>query len=982
LQHTVRVDDGGRARARIPLIAIDPAAAMWTVLAGAAARHAIGTAPGETRVSAHAAPRAAWRRRLLIFGLLGSTAAIGCDSPAAPARVASVAVTPAVSSVIAGATLPLSAAARDAAGSAIAGRAITWSSGNVSVATVSTAGLVAGLAPGSVVVSATSDGQAGSATITVLPIPVASLVITPGTATLVAGTTRQFTATARDAVGNALTGRLIEWSVNTVSAATIDANGLLTAVAPGTAVVTAASEGRSIMATVSVLPIPVATVVVTPATLSLPTGLTRALTVSTRDANGTVLTGRFVSWRSDAATVATVDAVGVVTAVSTGATVISATSEGQSGAVTITVTPGAGGPTITSTTPASLLPGTTLLINGAGFDNTLFGNVVTIGGVTAPVLNATATQLSVHVPCVESGDATIRVTSNGVPGTAVSRLVVVPQRTLGVGESIVLTSNVASVCNELVSLSASARYLVTVFSASTTAGSQVDVEITGKTPPVGTAPIRLDAIRPFAARERDLPTEESARDAVHAAFLERDRLQFEELRARTPRRALTLPATRAAELPAVGDMRSLYFTFSGGCSDTTRVMRGKAIHIGTRAIIWEDSTNTLQSMNDATLAGFYQRLGQIFDQDQYESVKNNFGDPLLRDALTDNDGRVHMVFSQRLNGSGAAAYVTSCDQFPNTTSRGSNFGQFFYGSVPTTSTLNLNTTASPDGWFYFMARTVVHEVKHISSISARVANSANFEQSWLEEGTARHAEELWVRESLHKVPWKGNTGFGTAASNGILCDFSPSDLTCNSADPLRRPSYGMRRQFNEIREKLLEPWNWSPYGDGAGQSSSTFYQTAWSLVRYTIDRYASSDAEFFRTLVNSRSNGPTNLAAAAGVPMDQLIGGWGLALFADDYPGLASPNADIQFPTWNLRSIYSGLNALPAWSSRWNTVFPMQPPQFAFGSFVSRVNGLRGGAHAYIELSGTPNGPQLVGLRSVVGAAVPTNLRIAIARLQ
>jgi hypothetical protein len=295
----------------------------------------------------------------------------------------------------------------------------------------------------------------------------------------------------------------------------------------------------------------------------------------------------------------------------------------------------------------------------------------------------------------------------------------------------------------------------------------------------------------------------------------------------------------------------------------------------------------------------------------------------------------------------------------------------------------MNSPNSPDGWFYFMVRTVVHEVKHIASMSARVANNApSAEQSWLEEGTARHAEELWVRESLHHVGWKANTGFGTASTDGVFCDFSPTDATCNAADALRRPSYGMRRHFDEIRDKLLAPWDFSPYGDVGSQNNSTFYQTAWSLVRYTIDRFAASDASFFHTLLNSQTTGTVNLASAAGVSMDQLIGGWGLALFADDYPGLTSPSPDIQFPTWNLRSIYAGLNALPAWTSRWSTPFPIQPAPLTFGSFVSRVAGLRGGAHAYFEISGATNGTQLVGLRSTQGTVVPSNLRIAIARLQ
>ncbi|MEO7521402.1 MAG: hypothetical protein ABIW79_06250, partial [Gemmatimonas sp.] len=536
-----------------------------------------------------------------------------------------------------------------------------------------------------------------------------------------------------------------------------------------------------------------------------------------------------------------------------------------------------------------------------------------------------------------------------------------------------------------------ARYLITVFSNSTSPNTLVDFDFGGNSPVAGaTVPVVTASLTALGASAHDARpgpalAENVTRDAKHWEMLERNRRDYERLRGLVGTAPALRSSVRAADLPAIGDMRTLYYTFNDGCSDTTRV-RGAAIYVGSRSIIWEDSANVMLSSNNEELLGYYRRLGEIFDRDQYESVKRSFGDPLLRDEATDGDGRVHMVFTQRLNGSGAAAYVTSCDQLPRTpggSTAGSNFGQFFYGLVPTVTGSNLNSTANADGWFNFMARTVVHEVKHIASFSARFVNNApTFEASWLEEGTARHAEEMWVRESLHHSTWKGNNVFGTATTNGLFCDFTPADPACMSADPLRRPSFGMRRHFNEIRDKLLQPWNYSPYGNGTGQGASTFYQTAWSLVRYTIDRYATSDATFFKSLVNSNTNGVTNLSAVAGVSMDQLIGGWGLALYADDYPGLIAPSADIQFPSWNLRDIYANLNQTPGYTTRFATPYPILPTQLSYGPFTSRVLGLRGGAHAYFELSGSVSPSQLLSMRAPGGGTPSPLLRLAIARLQ
>ena len=84
----------------------------------------------------------------------------------------------------------------------------------------------------------------------------------------------------------------------------------------------------------------VASVTVAPPTASVIAGQTVALTATTSDATGTVLTGRVITWTSANATVATVSPTGVVTGVAAGGPVaITATSEGKNGTAAITVTP-------------------------------------------------------------------------------------------------------------------------------------------------------------------------------------------------------------------------------------------------------------------------------------------------------------------------------------------------------------------------------------------------------------------------------------------------------------------------------------------------------------------------------------------------------------------------------------------------------------------------------------------------------------------
>ena len=82
--------------------------------------------------------------------------------------------------------------------------------------------------------------------------PVASMTVSPASASLSAGQTVQLTATPRDSQGNPLSGRVITWSTSDATAATVSGSGLVTAVAVGGATITATSEGKSAGAVITV----------------------------------------------------------------------------------------------------------------------------------------------------------------------------------------------------------------------------------------------------------------------------------------------------------------------------------------------------------------------------------------------------------------------------------------------------------------------------------------------------------------------------------------------------------------------------------------------------------------------------------------------------------------------------------------------------------------------------------------------------------
>ena len=267
--------------------------------------------------------------------------------PPPPPVVASVDVSPTGFTLEVGASTQLSAIARDAAGAEISGRAVSWSSADATIATVSASGLVTAIAPGGpLAISATIDNRTGTAQATIVPVPVASVVLTPSAAQLQRGGTVQLTATTLDARGATLAGRTVAWSTTNAAVATVTSSGMVSGVSAGGPVsIIASSEGQSATALVTVVappppPAAVATVAVAPAAMSLSVGSTLQLTATLRDSAGNVLTGRTVTWSSANNAIATVSSAGLLTAIGAGGPVaITALSEGHQGSAAATVTP-------------------------------------------------------------------------------------------------------------------------------------------------------------------------------------------------------------------------------------------------------------------------------------------------------------------------------------------------------------------------------------------------------------------------------------------------------------------------------------------------------------------------------------------------------------------------------------------------------------------------------------------------------------------
>jgi hypothetical protein len=174
-------------------------------------------------------------------------------------------------------------------------------------------------------------------------IPVATVDVSPASAIVAVGGTVQLAASPRDAGGEPLPGRTVTWATDAPGVASVSSTGLVTGVgAGGPATITATSEGVSGTASVTVTSTaePVASVEVLPASAGIVVGGTVQLTATPKDAGGQPLTGRVITWQSDAPLVASVSPSGLVSGLAAGPATITATSEGKSGSSSITVSTG------------------------------------------------------------------------------------------------------------------------------------------------------------------------------------------------------------------------------------------------------------------------------------------------------------------------------------------------------------------------------------------------------------------------------------------------------------------------------------------------------------------------------------------------------------------------------------------------------------------------------------------------------------------
>lgn len=780
------------------------------------------------------------------------------------------------------------------------------------------------------------------------------------------------------------TGEVIEtpvtWRALTPLLLAVTSDGVVSALAPGRGTVRATAQGVSADLTLDLVnPRTASLLVATDSLLLVLPGPALQLAAEPLDTAGDPIIGALLRFTSEAERLATVSANGLVTPVAVGVTTITIDVDGVEATRRVRVVPAESetAPAVSAVSPTLLVPGVPFVISGDRFSTSPNENVVLVDGIRAVVTTASRTQLlavlpTTGLPCTPTADVGVQVTTSGGIGAGQARLRIAAQRMLAVGEALVLSTSAEAACNELVA--GEGRYFAALVNTGRTLGADaISLVFEGRAGQGAPSEIQLAgasaALTSAGAPDAHLRVLEGSRDAARRAA-------SGQQEARRPLASLQLPPVSGIVPVRVPDLASAQL-----CSSFTPI-GARTVYAGDRVVLLED---TVSVHNGApTLAGAIDpaimALGIEIETVIWPIIER-FGDPLVMDSRLDDNRRIAIVLTPVLNavlGGDVLGAVVSCDFFPRAQLASSNVGEVLYLQVPTSSAAGMSA-GTVARWRHEIRGTIAHELKHIVGFGERIVRGQPLEESWLEEATARHAEERYAR-AISGAALGGNTAYST-----MQCEVRVLLDAPECADTPRQ----MLPHLDGLWDFLDAPTTRSPLGPAA-MGDASFYGSGWSLLRWTMDHATLTEEEMLLALTRSGQSGASNLEARSGRTWDDMLARWALTLMTDDRADIAAATSPtLRLPSWALGDLFAGLcfdlgpcgGSVPI-SDAFGRAHPLRPV-LAPANFTLGVSDLLPGGFVPLELSpAAPGSERLLRLRATAGGVIPFATRLAIIRVE
>ncbi|PKI07360.1 Ig domain-containing protein, partial [Shewanella sp. 11B5] len=297
---------------------------------------------------------------------------------------------------------------------------VTWSSANTLVATVNASGLASGVAIGSSVITASLGSDETTTELNITDAILSSIALTPVEPSIAKGITQQFTAigTYSDGISVDITASS-NWSSADTLVATMNTSGAAKGVSIGSSIITADFQAQSATSLLTVTDASLTSIMLTPANPHIPKGNTLQLTATGIYSDGiSVDITSSAIWSSADTLIATVNADGVVSGITSGSAIITATSAALSATTTVTVTD-------TTLTSIAVTPGNQTIVKGSNKQLTATGTYSdgSLANITASVTWSSADTLVATVnnsglaSGIETGSSLISASSGALSGS-------------------------------------------------------------------------------------------------------------------------------------------------------------------------------------------------------------------------------------------------------------------------------------------------------------------------------------------------------------------------------------------------------------------------------------------------------------------------------------------------------------------------------------------------------------------------------------
>ncbi len=752
------------------------------------------------------------------------------------------------------------------------------------------------------------------------PVP-SRLVVSPTTATLEAlGSTQQFSARLEDEKGGQITGASVTWTSTHPEVASVDGNGLATALKSGSASIRASAGGLTASASLSVNPVP--RELQKTAGDAQTGGMNQPLPfqpeVEVRDANGNPLPGVPVTFSVSAGE-------GMISQgqIATGAdgrasTVWTLGCSNESPQrleaftsginVTFTATADLSLPAICDTQVPdgrATHPYSTTLEVAGGDPATMAWSLAS--GTLPPGLALLASGILQGTPA-QAGTSSFEARAQDGLGRfatgAYSLKICDAPLALAAGERAVLSPSGADGCGFFLPAGSNGdRYRFAVVYASSTPDSLDTPSATVSMTKVAAAAASPETASGFSLPFPSPPSSDellkrlpepllegvrvaAVTEAFHHQLRERER---EMIRSLGPM-ARPLPDQRSVlrvqgPQAVAPDKISLDPNEAGTCSAEPKVTAVKVAE-NDLMVIYQDSVQRASSPISASHAemmlDYYRDYGKTVIDAYFGGVSDING-----------DGQV-VVFVTPVVPDGVAAYVWSGDFFPRSQCAASNAMELVRFSRKTISDMGSGN--------YQALATLVHEVKHVSSLYKSIVRwsvfgsgpDPGYHPTWVEEGTAEIAGEMSSR-----LAWEATGG-------------PPVGSMIKRADKvITKESYGVLLRWARTIGYLGTQPNGIVVTPKGASSSHSVYGSGWHFHRWLGDAYGGAsnrlgDSTLFKALNDSvTASGVGGIQATAqGTSWSTLLEEYAAAVLLNGTP---APQPSIAFTSYDFPDVTTGL---------------------------------------------------------------------------